>query len=88
MSQSGSLFNFVQLKKLLKMSHDEALMATGCSLLLLAGVVVLFGIYAACKIETKSDELRGAAVTDNKDPSNSHINMSAAFTDSRMRDSF
>jgi len=59
MSQSGSLFNFVQLKKLLKMSHDEALMATGCSLLLLAGVVVLFGIYAACKIETKSDELRG-----------------------------
>jgi hypothetical protein len=43
-----------------KMSHDDILMATGYSLLVLAGVVLFTAIYAACKIEsTKSDELRG-----------------------------
>merc|ERR1711892_298939 len=68
-------------------STDETLLASGCSLLVLAGVILSIGICAACKVETQPVEMRGAAATDSKDPSTSHINMSAAFSDSRLRDS-
>lgn len=70
------------------MSEDNILMIFGLALVVIAGVVLIVGVYVAFSMKGNSDEntLRG----DTKNvtvTSNSQINMNAAFPDRERMDS-